>query len=55
MTIYKRGTRKYYEANRTYRYTKARTKKRAKKKVSKYDRLKTNLSKWFYGRMGLLN
>ena len=50
MTIYKKGTKKYYIANQVYR-----NKKKRAKKVSKYSRLKTNLSKWFYGKMGLLN
>ena len=51
MTIYKKGTKKYAKANQIY----GKNKKKRAKKVSKYSRLKTNLSKWFYGKMGLLN
>ena len=56
MTIYKKGTKKYAIANRYYRLThKRKNVKKSSRKVSAYSRLKTNLSKWFYGKMGLLN
>lgn len=47
MTIYKKGTKKYKTANKIYGKKKA-------KKLNKYQRIKSNFTKWVYGRLGRL-
>lgn len=46
MTIYRKGTKKYKIANQTY------SKNHKKKRMTKYGRLKSNITKWFYHKMG---
>ena len=48
MTIYKKGTRKYNIANKVY------GKKKKSNKMTIYAKLKSNATKWVYGRLGLL-
>lgn len=48
MTIYKKGTRKYKLANKIY------GQKKRSKKLNKYQRTKAKITKWVYGRLGLL-
>lgn len=49
MTIYKKGTKKYKIANKIY------GRKKKAKKLNKYQRVKSNLTKWAYGKLGFLN